>query len=50
MIMLFSPFYHIPEWFTGLIGAVIIVSSLIWSIRVNPKGISGALVEEKESR
>lgn len=43
MIMLFDPFLHIPEWFTGLIGAVIIISSLIWSVRVNPKGLSGPM-------
>jgi hypothetical protein len=47
-IMLASPFIHVPEWFTGLIGAVIILSSLIWSVRVNPKGLSGP--KKQESR
>lgn len=42
-IMLINPFVHMPEWFTGLIGAVIILSSLYWSIRVNPKGLSGPM-------
>jgi uncharacterized protein len=43
MIMLLNPFVHVPEWLTGVIGAVIIVSSLAWSIRVNPKGLSGRM-------
>ncbi len=42
-IMLLSPFIHIPEWVTGIVGALIIVSSLIWSVRVNPKGLSGRM-------
>jgi hypothetical protein len=43
MIMLFDPLWHIPDWFTGLIGAGIILSSLFWSVRVNPKGLSGPM-------
>lgn len=35
IIMLFSAKYHIPETFTGLIGAVLIGLSLWWSIRHN---------------
>ena len=34
-IMLVSARYHIPETFTGLIGAVLIGLSLLWSIRHN---------------
>jgi hypothetical protein len=34
MIMLLDPFLHIPEWVTGLGGGVIIVLSLLWSLRV----------------
>lgn len=33
MIMLTGPFLHIPEWITGLIGAVVIVASFVWSLR-----------------
>ncbi|MES2492288.1 MAG: DUF475 domain-containing protein [Pseudomonadota bacterium] len=32
-IMLLSARYHIPETFTGLIGAVLIAASLAWSVR-----------------
>ncbi len=32
-IMLTGPFLHIPEWITGMIGAVIIVTSFLWSLR-----------------
>ncbi|KPQ21394.1 MAG: hypothetical protein HLUCCX21_07030 [Porphyrobacter sp. HL-46] len=35
VIMLVSARYHIPETFTGLIGAVLIGLSLFWSIRHN---------------
>lgn len=34
-IMLLSARYHIPETFTGLIGAILIGLSLVWSIRHN---------------
>ena len=34
-IMLVSARYHIPETFTGLIGAILIGLSLVWSIRHN---------------
>ncbi|GMN01621.1 DUF475 domain-containing protein [Erythrobacter sp. MTPC3] len=37
MIMLISAKYHIPETFTGLIGAVLIGVSLWWSVRHNRK-------------
>ncbi|MNJ94651.1 Integral membrane protein TerC family protein [compost metagenome] len=33
MIMLTGPFLHIPEWITGLVGAVVIIASFIWSLR-----------------
>lgn len=36
-IMLTGPFLHIPEWITGLLGAVIIVSSFLWSLRARKK-------------
>lgn len=35
-IMLTDPFLHIPEWVTGLLGAVIIVASFIWSVKFAP--------------
>jgi hypothetical protein len=35
VIMLLSARYHIPETITGLIGAVLIGLSLIWSVRYN---------------
>ena len=34
-IMLLSARYHIPETFTGLIGATLIGLALVWSIRHN---------------
>ncbi|UOF01677.1 DUF475 domain-containing protein [Bdellovibrio reynosensis] len=37
MIMLSSPFVHIPEWFTGLSGAVLIAASFVWSLKKAPK-------------
>lgn len=43
LIMLLSPFVHVPEWATGIVGVIIIASSLIWSVRVNPKGLSGRM-------
>ncbi len=44
-IMLLSARYHIPETFTGLIGAILIGLSLWWSIRHNRKerAINGAI-------
>ena len=35
--MLFSAKYHISESITGLIGAVLIGISLVWSLRYNRK-------------
>ena len=35
LIMLFSAEFHIPETITGLIGAVLIGISLVWSMRYN---------------
>lgn len=34
-LMLLDPFLHIPEWVTGLIGALILSASVAWSIYVN---------------
>jgi hypothetical protein len=36
MIMLMDPFLHIPEWVTGLLGAIVIVIALIWSVKFAP--------------
>jgi len=33
MIMLLSPFIHIPEWVTGLLGGMVILIAFYWSIR-----------------
>lgn len=35
-IMLLDPFLHIPEWVTGLLGAVFIILSFIWSVKFAP--------------
>ncbi len=40
MIMLMDPFLHIPEWVTGLLGAIIIVIAFIWSVRAAPNELS----------
>ncbi len=32
MMMLLGPFFHIPEWITGLLGATIIGLSVLWSV------------------
>jgi hypothetical protein len=32
MIMLMDPFLHIPEWITGLVGGVVILVALYWSL------------------
>ncbi len=37
MIMLADPLLHIPEWITGLIGGVVILLSLYWSLKKSPK-------------
>jgi hypothetical protein len=37
ILMLLDPFLHIPEWFTGLGGGVIIVISFFWSIFARKK-------------
>jgi hypothetical protein len=39
-IMLVDPILHIPEWFTGLLGGVIILASFVWSIKVDKKALS----------
>lgn len=36
MLMLLDPFFHIPEWITGLLGAAIITVSFIWSVKFAP--------------
>ncbi len=36
VIMLLDPFLHVPEWVTGLLGAVIIAVSFLWSVRFAP--------------
>lgn len=41
-IMLLSAVFHIPETFTGVIGAVLIGSSLAWSVRYNRRHHSAA--------
>jgi hypothetical protein len=33
--------YEIPEWFTGLVGALMIALSLVSSIRANKKELDG---------
>lgn len=35
-MMLLDPFFHIPEWVTGLLGAAIITVSFIWSVKFAP--------------
>lgn len=35
-IMLLDPFLHVPEWVTGLLGAVFIILSFIWSVKFAP--------------
>ena len=40
VIMLISARWHIPETFTGLIGATLIGISLWWSIRHNRRAVS----------
>jgi uncharacterized protein len=41
LIMLLGLIYEIPEWFTGLLGAFMIVLALISSIRANKKDVDG---------
>lgn len=36
LMMLLDPFFHIPEWITGLLGAAIISVSFIWSVKFAP--------------
>ncbi|NUM58312.1 MAG: DUF475 domain-containing protein [Bdellovibrionaceae bacterium] len=36
LMMLVDPFLHVPEWITGLLGAVFIVLSFIWSVKFAP--------------
>ncbi|QFT77736.1 DUF475 domain-containing protein [Erythrobacter sp. THAF29] len=47
VIMLISAKYHIPETFTGLIGAVLIGLSLWWSIRHNRKNPETIALDEQ---
>lgn len=37
IVMLLSPFVHIPEWVTGLSGAAIIVAAFLYSLKKGPK-------------
>lgn len=37
MIMLSSPFLHVPEWVTGLSGGLVILASFLWSLWRGPK-------------
>ncbi|MFN3455849.1 MAG: DUF475 domain-containing protein [Pseudobdellovibrio sp.] len=37
LMMLLDYFFHIPEWMTGLTGAVILILSVIWSFHVDRK-------------
>lgn len=37
VLMLTEPFLHVPEWVTGLTGAFILVSSVLWSIYIDRK-------------
>ena len=46
VIMMFDPILHSPEWFTGVLGASIIVVSVFWSVKKNPKGLSGPMKSE----
>jgi hypothetical protein len=43
MLMLLDPFFHIPEWITGLLGAAIITVSFIWSVKFAPPSESDKL-------
>jgi len=37
LMMLLDYFFHIPEWLTGLTGAVILVVSVLWSFHIDRK-------------
>ncbi len=37
ILMLTDSFLHTPEWFTGLVGAAILVASVFWSIYIDRK-------------
>lgn len=39
-IMLVDPFLHIPEWVTGLLGGVVILTSFVWSLKFAPIELS----------
>lgn len=45
-IMLVSPSYEVPEWFTGIIGAVIIGIAVIHSLRANKADAANEVVAE----
>lgn len=36
LLMLVDPLLHIPEWVTGLSGAIIILASFLWSLKTRP--------------
>ena len=40
-LMLLDPFMHIPEWVTGLVGAAILVASVLWSIYIDRQSRAG---------
>jgi len=48
MIMLMDPFLHIPEWVTGLLGGLVIMIALFWSMAAAPSGPSR--VRHRESK
>ncbi|MEK2688274.1 DUF475 domain-containing protein [Bdellovibrio sp. GT3] len=37
MVMLTAPFLHIPEWVTGLSGAIILGVAFLWSLKKGPQ-------------
>ncbi len=41
VLMLLDPFMHIPEWVTGLVGAAILVASVLWSIHIDRQSRAG---------
>ena len=36
-LMFTEPFFHAPEWVTGLVGAAILLASVLWSINIDRK-------------
>jgi hypothetical protein len=41
LVMLTAPFVHIPEWVTGLSGAVILAIAFLWSLKKGPTESEG---------